>query len=90
MNDDEATYRTEVRAAVQRSVAAGLSGHRLLQSLSGADPRLVQEFLEESSSQSLQGGVNILHRDESRRYTGRAASPATSSGPYAKSVVVHP
>jgi len=68
MVDREDGYVLEVRAALERALAAGLAGRELLSALMGADPRLVDKLLNELAFRAEAEPAQRERHDAARRY----------------------
>jgi dGTPase len=84
MDDPNDAYLEEVRAALSRSLEAGLSGLEFWRSLMGADPRLVESIRQEQDSQGEVDWAQLDRRNAARRYAAElplqlpAADPISS------------
>ncbi len=68
MDSDDDRYLAEVRAALQRAIAAGLEGDELLRASSGADPRLVDDLQKDAVRAGVADPHARARRDAARRY----------------------
>jgi dGTPase len=68
MGGDDDGYVSDVRAALERALAAGLAGHEFWRALMGADPRVVERLLAEEPIRGQMEAPASKRHDAARRY----------------------
>jgi hypothetical protein len=83
MDRQDDSYESAVRTALDRAIAAGLTGQEFWRALSGADPRLVDRLLKEAGRPAPEGQPAHERREAARRYAADLPLSLPAANPMA-------